>query len=206
MASTFVPGADGVGVTLILTGTDGPKPILRTAAYSDPWVKVVDLVQYRTGQGPCIEAIVRCEVTNLPTLEDSSYPDFCALASKEGLGSVLAAPLEIEAKAVGALNLYSRSAHAFGPRSQDVASNFATQAAIALVNIELYEGARALSLQLGDAMESRAVIEQAKGILMGRDGCSADEAFTRLKLMSQETNIKLHDVAESLVANGAGTN
>jgi GAF domain-containing protein len=206
MASKIIPGVDGVGITLVLRGTLGAKPVMRTAAYSDPWVKTVDLDQYRTGEGPCMDAIIKSEVTHLRDLTDPRYAEFCALAFEEGLGSVLAVPLDVDGSAVGALNLYSRATGAFDESAQDIAVSFATQAAIALINIELYDGARALSRQLGDAMDSRAVIEQAKGMVMGRDGCTADEAFGKLKLISQESNTKLHEVAQALVTNGVGTN
>jgi GAF domain-containing protein len=175
---------------------------MRTAAHSSPWVELVDEDQYTTGEGPCIDAIHRATVISLKDLDDPRYPRFCTRAREEGLGSVLALPLTVNDRTVGALNLYSREPDAFDADAQDLARNFAAQAAIALVNIELYEGATKLNDQLNEAMDSRAVIEQAKGILMGREHCDADQAFELLKAMSQTENVKVREVATLLVGEG----
>lgn len=203
LASGVATAADGVGITLVTWGAAGSIPTMRTAAHSDPWVLSVDIDQYETGEGPCIDSIIRGEIVDLRDLDEGSYPKFCTRASREGLGSVLAIPLKInDNKAVGALNLYARASNAFDESARSVASNFAAHATIALVNIELYEGARKLTHQLGEAMDSRAVIEQAKGILMGREHCTADEAFGRLKEMSQVQNIKVRQLATTMVGEG----
>ena len=200
LAAKAIPVADGVGVTLVTWGAKGSIPAMRTAAHSNPWVVTVDVDQYQTGEGPCIDSIVRGEIVNLRELDEGSYPNFCAKASRVGLGSVLAIPLKInDNRAVGALNLYARERNAFDERDQAAAIDFSAHAAIALVNIELYESARKLTHQLSDAMDSRAVIEQAKGILMGRDHCTADEAFKQLKDMSQSQNIKVRELATTMV-------
>lgn len=207
LASKAIPVADGVGITLVTWGPEGSIPGMRTAAHSVPWVMTIDVDQYETGEGPCIDSIVRGEIVNLRELDEGSYPKFCAKATQEGLGSVLAIPLKInDNRAIGALNLYSRERSAFDDRDQTAAIDFAAHAAIALVNIELYEGARKLTHQLSDAMDSRAIIEQAKGILMGRDHCTADEAFKQLKDMSQSRNIKVRELATTMVGEGGTPN
>ncbi|MBB5111303.1 AmiR/NasT family two-component response regulator [Micromonospora echinospora] len=108
--------------------------------------------------------------------------------------------LPIQEAVTGALNLYGSSAHAFDQSSIDLAEEFAAYAAVALANAHLYESTSTLAQQMREAMRSRAVIEQAKGIIMGQRRCSADEAFTLLAKLSQDTNRKLRDVAEALVA------
>ena len=202
LAASLVGAADGVGITLVTWGPPRTTPSMRTAAHSNPWVERVDAGQYATGEGPCIDAIVRSSVVNMRRLDDPRYPQFCARAAHEELGSVLAIPLSVNDKAVGALNLYARTDDAFDDASQNLACNFAAQAAIALVNIELYEGATKLNDQLNAAMDSRAIIEQAKGILMGREHCNADQAFEQLKGMSQTQNIKVRDLATTMVGEG----
>lgn len=205
LAGSVVVPADGVGITLVSWGPPGTTPRMRTAAHSNPWVKAIDLFQYETQQGPCIEAIMTDAVVNLRQMKDVRYPAFSARAAQEGLGSVLAIPLAGNDKAVGALNLYARTSDAFDEDTQTVARNFAANAAIALVNIELYEGSRKLNDQLSEAMNSRAVIEQAKGILMDREHCDADQAFAQLKSMSQTQNVKVRELAISIVGGGTGT-
>ena len=205
LAASVVEAADGVGITLVSWGRQGSIPSMRTAAYSDPWVDAIDVDQYGTGEGPCIDAILMRDVVHLRSMNDSRYPKFSARAIEEGLGSVLAVPLAIDERAMGALNLYARQADAFDPLAEAVARSFAAQAAVALINIELYEGSRKLSDQLGEAMESRAFIEQAKGILMGREHCSADLAFEQMKMMSQKQNLKVSQIAINIISEGAIT-
>lgn len=199
LAASVLTAADGVGITLVAWAPQSNRPEFRTAAYSAPWVRDVDLIQYETQEGPCVDATVTGTVVNFPDLDAVKYPRFSARASAEGLKSVLAASLNINDRAVGALNLYSRKPAAFDITTEETAVNFAAQAAVVLVNIELYEGARALSHQLGDAMESRAVIEQAKGVLMSRDRCSPDDAYAQLKNLSQAQNVKVQQIALTIV-------
>jgi GAF domain-containing protein len=108
-------------------------------------------------------------------------------------------PLVANHEGVGALNFYSRSVDAFSEDDVEVGSQFATQAAIVLANAQAYWDAHQLNQNLATAMQSRATIEQAKGILMGAQRCSADEAFQILVRASQRENRKLREVAEDLV-------
>ena len=104
----------------------------------------------------------------------------------------------VEDGIIGALNLYSRSPHAFADNEQ-MATVFVAHAAAALANAQAYSAAQALSEQLRTALDSRAVIEQAKGVLMRDHQCDAEEAFEMLKHASQHTNRKLRDVAATIV-------
>jgi AmiR/NasT family two-component response regulator len=110
----------------------------------------------------------------------------------------LSLPLVAQEEGVGALNLYSRRG-TFTASDENVGAIFATQAAIVLVNAQAYWDARHLSEQLGEAMEYRAMIEQAKGILMAGGGRNADEAFQLLVRASQRENRNLRDIAAELV-------
>lgn len=100
---------------------------------------------------------------------------------------------------LGALNFYSRVEEAYSPQDLDLATAFAAQAAIVISNAQAYLGAQRLADQLSVALESRIVIEQAKGLLMagGRTGA---EAFEILKRASQRENRKVRDVAADVVA------
>ena len=97
------------------------------------------------------------------------------------------------------MNLYSRTPNGFSERDEEVATQFGVQAAIVLANAQAYWDAHLLSQNLATAMQSRAVIEQAKGILMGAQRCSADEAFQILVRASQRENRKLREIAEDIV-------
>ena len=112
--------------------------------------------------------------------------------------SALSVPLRIREDNVGALNLYSRQ-QSFDDNDERVATEFALQATVALANARAYEKSQLLVTQLEQALETRDVIGQAKGVLMQRDGCDADEAFQQLVLISQRRNVKLRDIALEIV-------
>jgi GAF domain-containing protein len=98
-----------------------------------------------------------------------------------------------------ALNVYGVDAESFDADAIDLASTFAAYAGVALANMHLYEAQGRVAEQLQTAMASRAVIEQAKGILMGARRCSPEEAFDILVRLSQDSNRKLREVAQALV-------
>jgi GAF domain-containing protein len=116
----------------------------------------------------------------------------------------LSLPMIVEDDAVGAMNLYSRKDRAFGPADRDDALQFAAQAAIVTANAQAYWDAHDLSTRLGEAMKSRATIEQAKGILMGAQRCGPDDAFDLLRRASQRENVKLRDIAQRMIDNIVG--
>ena len=99
----------------------------------------------------------------------------------------------------GALNVYATQAHAFDDVACEMGTAFAAYAAVALGNVRLYATARREAEAIRRAMDSRAVIEQAKGILIAERRCTAEEAFEILVGLSQDTNVKLRDVALALV-------
>jgi GAF domain-containing protein len=193
-----VPGADLVGLTMTVEGRD------RTAVFTDEASPEVDQAQYDTGEGPCLDAFHHQRIFRIEsTAEDGPWPAFRKACAEHGIGSTLSLPLVANQKGVGALNLYSYREHAF-PESEDaIGMAFASQAAIVLANAKAYWDARELSERLGDAMQSRAVIEQAKGMLMLIYRISGESAFELLKWRSQETNVKLRVLADQMLADFA---
>ncbi len=99
----------------------------------------------------------------------------------------------------GALNLYAIEADAFDDEARELAAAFASYAAVAVHNMHLYESTRELAEHLDIAMRSRAVIEQAKGILMSQRRCNATQAFNLLAAASQRSNRRLRDIAQAIV-------
>ena len=108
-------------------------------------------------------------------------------------------PIVIDDARQGALNVYSKAESAFGSQEIVTGRQFAAQAGVVITYARSYWDARQLTLQLRAAMENRAEIEQAKGIIIGSMGCTADEAFDILVKQSQHENRKLRDVAIELV-------
>ena len=113
--------------------------------------------------------------------------------------STLSLPLVVAGDGLGALNIYSRQPGAFSDAGQAVGAAFASYAAVALANARVYWRTQRLAGQLQEALSTRGVIEQAKGILIAEQGCTADEAFRLLVRASQRRHEKLHDVAAGIV-------
>jgi transcriptional regulator with GAF, ATPase, and Fis domain len=189
-----VTPADLAGITMPVEGRD------RTAVFTDEMAVEIDQAQYDSGEGPCVDCFHERKLTQIrSTREDGPWPEFRRVAAEHGIESTLSLPLMVDKGAVGALNLYSRSVDAFGADDIERASLFASQAAIVLANAQAYWNAQEMSVGLSEAMKSRAVIEQAKGMLMAAQGCDEETAFGLLVKASQRENRKLRDVARRIV-------
>jgi GAF domain-containing protein len=137
-------------------------------------------------------------------LEEDRWPTYRTRALGHGVRSSLSLPLTVNGDAVGALNLFSMTPHMFGPDVRARAAAFADQAAAA-VGLGMRHARQAeLSDQLQQALASRAVIDQAMGIVMAQQRCSADDAFAVLRRISQDTNRRVWDVAADLVTTVTG--
>jgi GAF domain-containing protein len=190
-----VEPAELCGITMLVEG----RP--RTAIFTDEASPEIDQAQYDSGDGPCLQAFDTMQVVDLPsTTEPGPWPEFRRVAADHGIHSTLSLPLVVGNAPVGAMNLYAKRPRAFDDTARDTAVQFSAQAAIVLANAQAYWDAQDLSAGLSEAMEHRAVIEQAKGILMGSQGCDADAAFRLLVRASQRENVKLREVARRLVA------
>jgi GAF domain-containing protein len=192
-----VPAAEMAGITIL--GDEG-KPT--TAVFTDPEAPEIDAAQYASGAGPCLDAWRQRRVVRLDDVAAAGdqYPDFSKAAGCHGVESVLSLPLVAGNDGLGALNLYARSAGGFTEEDEALGLELASAAAIVLANASAYWEANQLSEQLTQAMRSRAVIEQAKGVLMGRSPqLTPDEAFDVLRKASQRENVKLRDIAQRIV-------
>lgn len=117
-----------------------------------------------------------------------------------GITSCHSQPLGLRTSVLGALNLYAREANAFGPDERARAAALAEEAAFTMAVTQRYAEKAQLSEQLGAALVSRSVIDQALGIIIGQNRVDAEGAFAVLRRMSQNRNVKLRDVAAQLVA------
>ena len=197
VAKQTIPGTREVSVTLV-QGSEA-----YTAAYTGELALKLDEWQYAQGRGPCLDAATTGTVLMVPDMaEETRWPDWAARARASGAGSSLSIGLPIQEALVGALNIYGAAPRAFDAVTEP-ARTFAGHAAIALANAHLYDSTATLARQMQEAMHSRAVIEQAKGIIMVRRRCTAEEAFAILTHRSQDSNRKLRDVATTLAAQAA---
>ncbi|GIM89970.1 GAF and ANTAR domain-containing protein [Paractinoplanes toevensis] len=198
LARRTIPGAEEVSVTLI------DKKEARTAAYTGQLALDLDELQYGEGRGPCIDASAQATTLSLPDMStEGRWPEWAARATRTGVHSSLSIGLPMHEQISGALNVYATEAKAFDDDAVSLGQTFAGYAAVALTNAHLYDAQTNLAQQMQTAMQSRAVIEQAKGIIIGSRHCTAEEAFAILTRISQDTNRKLRDVAIALVASAS---
>jgi GAF domain-containing protein len=176
-----------------------------TAAASSQDAREVDATQYELDEGPCIDALHTGEVNYLAdVVSEQRWPAFCERARDLGFRTVLAVPLTAGADTIGALNVFAGGPDGLSEDDIALTGRIAAPAATTLANARAYGSARRLATQLQEALESRALIEQAKGILMARERCSADQAFALLRQVSQTSKRKLRDVAAAIVAHVTG--
>ncbi len=189
-----VPGADMVSVT-VLRGDKG-----ETVASSDARVWGVDADQYAAGDGPCLEAARTGKVVRTGLAEAMErWPEFERGARAAGVASYLACPLMIDDAFAGSLNLYSPDPHGFTDFDVALLVLYTTASCAAIANARRYTQARDVAERLRQALDSRAVIDQARGALMAQRGIGAQEALEVLARESQNTNVKLRVVAARLV-------
>lgn len=194
-AATMGLGADATGLSLL--DADGRAT---TAVFTDDTAPEIDQAQYDSDRGPCLAALREKRVVRVEsTGDDDRWPEYAAAAQGHGIHSSISLPLVIDDQGIGALNLYARPEHRFDTVADEFGMAFAAQAAAAVANGVAYWEKATLAEQLQQAMESRAVIEQAKGIIMASSRCSPDEAFRLLREQSQAQNIKLRDIAVEMV-------
>ena len=188
-----------VSVTLVERGEPS------TVAQTGPLAVELDERQYQRGYGPCLDCIDGGEALVVrDMLTEQRWPDWARSAAGLGAGSSMSIPVPLQREVSAALNIYSTDRDAFDDDAVDLASTFAAYAGVALANMHLYAAQGQVAEQLQAAMQSRAVIEQAKGILMGQRRCTAQEAFDVLVRLSQDRNRKLRDVAQAMVQDAGG--
>ncbi|HEY5877981.1 MAG TPA: GAF and ANTAR domain-containing protein [Nakamurella sp.] len=189
-----IPGADGAGLTLI--EVDRADTIVKSA----PFVREVDDIQYGLGEGPCITAAATGTTMRSGSLGgDRRWPRFGARVGRLGVHSVLSLPLRSADEVLGAMNVYAHAKDAFDERAERLGEMFAVPAAIAVQNAQILAQTQRLAANLQAALTNRAVIDQAIGILMSRSGVTPDEAFTRLRDLSQREHAKLAVVVAEIV-------
>ncbi|TQJ24679.1 GAF domain-containing protein [Micromonospora sp. A202] len=199
LAKRVLPMPVEVSVTLIRGGVG------HTAAFTSEVAREMDERQYAQGRGPCLDAAASGDVLSVPDLStEDRWPEWADRGRKQGLGSSVSIGLPIQEAVVGALNVYAHTPEAFDDETVTVLETFAAYGAVALSNAQLYDSTATLARQMREAMANRAVIEQAKGIIMAERRCGPAEAFAILAKVSQDSNRKVRDVAQALVDRAAG--
>jgi GAF domain-containing protein len=197
IARKAVPAVDAASITLIRNERGF------TAAYDGPLALHADELQYERGYGPCLDAGLSGQVFLVEDMAtETRWPDYAQKAFADGVGSSLSVPLPFQSTSIGALNTYSVQSHAYGQEDCVLAEDVAAWIALAVGNAEAAARTGEELTNLRIAMHSRAVIEQAKGMLMGRYKIDENRAFAVLTRTSQTTNVKLREIADELVRTG----
>src|SRR5918998_171367 len=198
IARRAVSAPDAASITLIR----GEKAF--TAAYDGQMALDADEMQYERGYGPCMDAGLAGQLLRIDDMAvEERWPDYTRHAAAHGIGSSLSVPLPFQSATIGALNTYAGRPHAFTEEDHVLAEDVASWVALAIGNAEAAARTSDELAHLQIAMRSRAVIEQAKGILMERYKITDERAFAVLTRASQQRNVKLREVAGQLVRTGS---
>lgn len=189
---------DGYDASITVVANDD---VPETVAASNPEVLRLDKAQYASGAGPCLDA-ARIRMPVRTDLEDARqrWPLFAKASEELGVYGYLSAPLVNGRGVIGSFNLYSRNQGSFDAMDAALLTLFTNAALAAVANAERYRKARDLADELRTALGTRADIDHALGILMGRHRIPASEAWTLLSRESQNSNIKVRELASQLIA------
>jgi GAF domain-containing protein len=193
--ASAVPGASMTSVTVLRDG--GWETV--AASSGEAWA--IDQDQYAAGDGPCLEAARTSQVVRASEEQARRrWPGFTSSARTARIGSYLSAPLLVDDEFAGSLNLYSEQQHGFADFDVALLRLYVMAAAAAIASSRQHAQARQLASQLSQALDSRAVIDQAIGVLMARDHLTPQQAFAKLSRQSQNTNTKLREVAAGIIS------
>jgi len=194
--STRLLSVSAAGVVLA-----DPRGALRVAAASSDEAGLIELFQIQNDQGPCLDCFRTGQPVIAAGLEgpDQRWPRFAAAAARAGFGTVHALPMRLRDQVIGALNLFGAGSARLGPADLRIGQALADVATIGLLQERNVRRAETLAEQLQAALNSRVVIEQAKGKLAERLGVDMDQAFTLLRERARNTNQRLTDVARYVV-------
>lgn len=185
-----IEGCDAAGVCLVVDG----EPT--SVAVSDRLAMEIDLVQYRTAQGPCLAAISDAQMIRIDVLErDNRFAHFAPGALDLDLSSVLSVPLAANGRTVGALNMYSRHPNAFDARSEEAVRPMADYAAEVISTSPIYAYSLDMVDGLAESIESQALIDQATGVLMATEERTGAQALDQLRHLALSSGESMRTVA-----------
>jgi GAF domain-containing protein len=194
-AVTAVLGVSGAGVSLIQDGR------LTFATASTGPIAELEHIQEQTQAGPCIEAFHREEIVKVGDLrtERERWPTLVEAAERIGLHATIGVPMRLNGAKIGALDVYHHEPRDWTDEECEVADLLAAVATGYVANAARLDEARATAEQLQEALDSRVIIEQAKGVLAGERNVSVDEAFRVLRTHARNRNASLREVAHAVV-------
>ena len=198
VAAQSIEGCDGAGVLLL------HRREIVAGSWSNDLVREIETMEYELGEGPCQDAIWQHPVFESADLRDhfSQWPEFAPRAVEAGIESMLGFRLFVAADTLGSLDLYGYRRGAFDETSRAIGTVLAAHAALALAGAQVHEQDLDTVAHLREALATRDLIGQAKGILMATRHVDADAAFDLLVRTSQDQNTKVRNVAEDVARTG----
>lgn len=199
LADRCVDALDVAAAGIMLAGPDGA---LRVMASSSEAMRVLELFEVQSQEGPCLD----CYRTGEPVLNQdlataaSRWPRFAAEAAEDGFQSVQALPLRLRGTVIGALNLFHTDTGAMEQADVDVAQAFADIATIAILQHRAVREGQVVNEQLNHALNSRVVIEQAKGMVAERQGLDMEQSFSMLRDHARKHNLRLAELAADVIS------
>jgi len=198
LADRCVEVLDVQAAGIMLAAPDGQ---LRVMASSSETMRVLELFEIQAQEGPCFDCHRTGQAVVNQDLEagNGRWPRFSVEALGAGFHSVHALPMRLRGSVIGALNLFRSGLGEMGPADVDVAQAFADVATIAILQHRAALEARVLAQQLTHALNSRVMLEQAKGIVAERLDLDMDRSFATLRTHARNHNLRLSDVAQSVI-------
>ena len=183
---------------LMLADQDGELQLIASTSES---AELVEVMQLDAGAGPCVDCFATGEAISVGDIASSgdAWPAFRAAALAQGFVSVHATPLRLRGEVIGTMNLFGTSIGALTRRDADVAQALADVATIGILNERLNRQSHVVAEQLQRALDTRILVEQAKGVLSQAGGLDVDEAFRTLRSYARDHNLVLRTVAEGVV-------
>jgi GAF domain-containing protein len=175
---------------------------LNLVAASTEQARILELSQLQNAEGPCMDAYRTLAVVTCPDLaaDGGRWPSFAAAALDAGFNAVHAVPMRLREQAVGAFNLFSAEPGGLDAETTELGQALADVATIGILHERAIRRHEVVTEQLQVALNSRIVIEQAKGVLAERLGLGIDDAFATLRRYARQSNLKLAEVARAVAA------
>ncbi|MFP7761616.1 ANTAR domain-containing protein [Marisediminicola sp. LYQ134] len=175
---------------------------LHLVASTSESAELVEIMQLNAGAGPCVECFHTGVAVSVPDIDltHDRWPQFSRVAAGQGYRSMYATPLRLRGRTLGAMNLFSTQVGALNERDVTAARALADVATIGIVQERVIREGNIVATQLQHALDSRVVIEQAKGVLYEIRGYDMDEAFNALRRYARSHNLSLRSVAAAIIS------
>lgn len=183
---------------LMIANADGHLELLASTSEK---ADLVEVMQLAAGAGPCIECFTTGVSVSIPDIGDVTkrWPEFGAEALKQGFRSMLAVPLKLRGQILGTMNLFASAVRAINERDAAIAQALADVATIGILQEKAIRETGIVAEQLQRALDSRILIEQAKGVISELGSMDMDEAFKTLRGYARDHNLTLRLVAQKVV-------